>query len=177
MKIICAWCSKEITVHTSQSEASGFEVSHGICEACREHFFANIQTTLERFLNRLEAPVLMINAEGEVVLANDMALQLLGKELDAVQGKRGGDAMECVYARLPGGCGNTIHCKACTIRNAVMETFNTEKCLDHVPAYLNRADKNSVQRIRFLISTEKLGEVVLLRIDEVHPEAPPVTTG
>ena len=68
------------------------------------------------------------------------------------------------------GCGNTIHCKACTIRNAVMETFDSSRNLHRTPAYLNRAGKDTVQRIRFLISTEKLDEIVLLRIDEVAPE-------
>jgi hypothetical protein len=75
--------------------------------------------------------------------------------------------MECAYSKLPEGCGNTTHCVACTIRNNVMATFETGKSLERVPAFLNRLDRDSVYKTRFLISTEKVAEVVLLRIDEV----------
>lgn len=146
---------------------SGFEVTHGICESCKDYFFADKRLTLDGVLNRLEAPVLMVNAQGEVLLVNDKALQLLDKDLESVSGFMGGDVMECAYARLPGGCGNTVHCAACTIRINVARTFETGKGLKQVPAYLNRQNRDSVHEIRFLISTEKVDDVVLLRIDEV----------
>jgi hypothetical protein len=101
------------------------------------------------------------------VLANEMALQFLDKDPDAVSGFKGGDVMECAYAKLPEGCGNTVHCAACTIRNNVMETFKTGKSLKRVPASLNRRSRGSVDKMEFLISTEKVDDIVLLRIDEV----------
>jgi PAS domain-containing protein len=167
MKVICAWCNKEIGISSAQDEASDYEVTHGICPSCKEYYLSNRFLTLDQFLNRLEAPVLMVNEAGEVVLANDQALQLLGKEQHQVSGFRGGDVLECAYARLPGGCGTTIHCKACTIRINVMKTFATGKSLRSVPAYLNRENDGVIQKVEFLISTEKVDEVVLLRIDEV----------
>jgi hypothetical protein len=112
----------------------------------------------------------MVNSQGEVVLANDKALQLLQKDLATVSGFRGGDVMECAYARLPEGCGNTVHCTACAIRRTVMETFKTGICSQQVPAYLNRLSHRSVHKIKFLISTEKVDDIVLLRIDEVVEE-------
>lgn len=170
MKVICAWCNQEIGDNSKQDDALDFEVTHGICNSCKEYFFADRDRTLDKFLNRLEAPVLMVNQHGEVVLANTQALQFLGKELDAVAGFKGGDVMECAYARLPEGCGTTKHCVACTIRNNVMETFTTGKSLRQVPAHLNRQSRSSVHKLRFLISTEKVADVVLLRIDEVIEE-------
>jgi len=167
MKVICAWCNKEIGVSPDQDEALDYEVTHGICQSCKEYYLSNRSLTLDQLLNRLEAPVLMVNPAGEVVLANDQALQLLGKEQDQVSGFRGGEVMECAYARLPGGCGTTIHCKACTIRINVMKTFTTGKSLRRVPAYLNRENGGAIQKVELLISTEKVDEVVLLRIDEV----------
>jgi PAS domain-containing protein len=167
MKVICAWCRKEMGETPHQDEDARFEITHGICQACKDYFFSNQERTLDRFLNQLDAPVLMVNPQGEVMLANDQALQFLGKDLQAVSGYKGGDVMECAYARLPGGCGNTRHCVACTIRNSVMETFDTGKSLNQVPAFLNRLDRHAVHRIKFLISTERVDEVVLLRIDEV----------
>ncbi len=170
MKIICAWCNKEIKADDQPVGSSGFEVSHGMCQECAEQFLANESLTLEEFLNRLDAPVLMVNEDVEVLLANDQALQILGKNLETVKGFRSGDALECAHARLPEGCGRTIHCKTCTIRISVTETFKTGKCFRRVPAYLDRADRDAVQRIGFLISTEKVGDVVLLRVDTVIPE-------
>ena len=166
MKVVCAWCTLEIGEILDQNGSQSFEVTHGICKSCKDYFFADRHLTLDKFLNRLEAPVLMVNSQGEVVLANDKALQLLQKELVMVSGFRGGDVMECAYARLPGGCGNTVHCTACTIRLSVMETFKTGICLQQVPAYLNRLNNRSVHKIKFLISTERVDDMVLLRIDE-----------
>jgi hypothetical protein len=170
MKVVCAWCTLEIGEVTHQDDSQSFEVTHGICKSCKDYFFGDRHLTLDKFLNRLEAPVLMVNAQGEVVLANDRALQLLQKDLAAVSGFRGGDVMECAYARLPGGCGNTLHCATCTIRLSVMETFKTGICLQQVPAYLNRLNHRSVRKIKFLVSTEKVDDIVLLRIDEVAEE-------
>jgi PAS domain-containing protein len=167
MKVVCAWCRKEIGDAPSPDEDARYEITHGICQACKDYFFSDQARTLDRFLNQLDAPVLMVNPQGEVVLANQQALQFLGKDLETVSGFKGGDVMECAYAKLPEGCGNTRHCVACTIRKSVMETFDTGKSLRQVPAFLNRLDRQSIHRIKFLISTERVNDVVLLRIDEV----------
>lgn len=166
MKVVCAWCKQEIRTVADAGSLENHEITHGICQNCQEYFFEDEEKTLDKFLNRLEAPVLMVDEEGLVVLANDQALAMLGKPLAAVKGFKGGDVMECAYARLPEGCGHTVHCAACTIRVNVMETMATGQSLRHVPAYLNRLDNHRVHKIKFLISTEKLGNVVLLRIDE-----------
>jgi hypothetical protein len=167
MKIICAWCTKEIGEKPDQHENLNSEITHGICRPCKNYFLSDEDRTLDKFLNQLNAPVLMVNPQGEVALANDQALQLLDKDLGLVKGFKGGDVMECAYAKLPQGCGHTKHCVACTIRNNVMKTHETGRSLKQVPAFLNRLDRHSVHTIKFLISTERLDDVVLLRIDEV----------
>jgi PAS domain-containing protein len=142
-------------------------ITHGICPDCLSYFRQNMNLSFDKFLNRLEAPVLMIDADGTVQLANDKALDYLDKSIEQVRGFLGGDVMECAYARLPEGCGNTTHCAACTIRNNVMKTHETGQSLKRVPAFLNRQNRDTIDKIKFLISTEKLGDVVLLRLDEV----------
>ena len=166
MKVICAWCRQEVEPgphHAGEQE----KVSHGVCQSCADYFLSSKRPTLDEFLDRLAVPVLVVDSEGDILLANQHALGVLGKDLDSVQGYKGGDAMECAYARLPGGCGKTVHCKACTIRNNVMETFNTGRSLQRVPAYLNRWVGNEKIRIELLISTEKVDDTVLLRIDQI----------
>lgn len=72
-----------------------------------------------------------------------------------------------MHSKLPEGCGQTIHCKSCTIRNSVMDTLNTGISHTNVPAYL---DKSLSKKTKYLITTEKAGDAVLLRIDELSDE-------
>ena len=91
----------------------------------------------------------------------------LQKELPHIEGFKGGDVFECAYAKLPEGCGETNHCDGCSIRKTVMDTFQTGKSHLKTPAYLFHGIPDNNDEIRFLISTEKVKDVVLLRIDEV----------
>jgi hypothetical protein len=167
MKVICAWCHQELRADPKNAGKSESEISHGICPSCSDYFLSGKRPTLDKFLDRLAVPVLVVDAQGVILLANQYALDVLGKDLNKVQGYKGGDAMECGYARLPGGCGRTEHCKACTIRNSVMETFGTGQSLQRVTAYLNRRADDGTVKIRFLISTQKVDDTVFLRIDQV----------
>ena len=167
MKVICAWCHQELRADPKNADNSESEISHGICPSCSDYFLSGRRPTLDEFLDRLAVPVPVVDAQGVILLANQYALDILGKDLNKVQGYKGGDAMECGYARLPGGCGRTEQRKACTIRNNVMETFTTGQSLLRVPAYLNRRTDDGTVRIRFLISTQKVDDMVLLRIDQV----------
>ncbi len=47
-----------------------------------------------------------------------------------------------------------------------MDTFQTGKSHLNTPACLNRGDPDDCRKIDMLISTEKVMDVVLLRIDE-----------
>lgn len=169
MKIVCAWCQEEI--NAGPEDETAFEISHGICLSCKARFFADEEATLEHFLNKLEKPVLLVNGAGQVALANNLALDILGKKIEQVRGLPGGEVMECANAGLPAGCGNTIHCLACAIRNNVMDTHESGKSKRRVPAYLNQRGPDGLQDIDFLISTEKIDAFVLLRIDEISMRA------
>lgn len=167
MRIICAWCHNELEGETQHDNDPHDEISHGICPDCHSYFLSGTKATLVSFLEKLKVPVMQVNADGRLMYANQSALRILDKDLGEITGQAGGDAMECAYARLPEGCGHTIHCKACTIRNSVMQTFETGESLTRVPATLNRWDGQATVQVRFLISTQMLSNVVLLRIDKV----------
>ena len=70
--------------------------------------------------------------------------------------------MECVYARLPEGCGRTTHCLACSIRNTVMATMESGEPQMQVPVNLRRESKE----IEMVISTEKIGSFVRIIIEK-----------
>jgi PAS domain-containing protein len=126
---------------------------------------------MRHFLDGLRAPVLLIDENGQVVSANQRAEKLTGKKYEDMHGLPGGEVFECAYARLPGGCGHTEHCKGCAIRNAVMWTHRSGDSIRELPAYQDIVVEGEVQKLRFLISTEKMGRTVLLRVEDYHPYA------
>jgi len=139
-----------------------------ICEKCSDNLLYQMGVKLEVFLDSLELPVVVVNREGIIVTGNDKAKTLLKKELPEIAGYRSGDVFECAYARLPEGCGETVHCSGCTIRRTVFETYGTGRSLLRVPATLYRNTQGNPEKIKLLISTERIDDLVLLRIDEME---------
>lgn len=88
--------------------------------------------------------------------------------MEEIVGELSGDVFDCKHAVE--GCGQNIHCKTCTIRKTVNETYKTGKSFSKVPAYPDLNYVTNENKIKFLISTEKKGEAVVLRIDEVSEE-------
>jgi hypothetical protein len=172
MKRICAWCNKEMQGGDSQAGTENM-ITHGICNSCRDNVLFQLGVELELFLDSLEAPVVMVNGSGTVVSANNKARKMLRKNLSKIEGYRGGDVFECEYARLPEGCGNTTHCSGCTIRRTVMQTYGTGKGFRRVQATLSHYTPQDPEQMDLLISTEKLSDVVLLRIDKIEAKKEP----
>ena len=143
------------------------DITHGLCQKCRIHLLAQVGIKLNAFLDELDTPVILVDSDVTVKMANKQARSIIQKNITQIEGFRGGDVFECKYATLPGGCGQTVHCSGCAIRNAVTETYNTGKSLLHTPAYLKKDSPEDELEVRFLISTEKLGDFVLLRIDSI----------
>ena len=168
MQTICAWCNTTLGALGGDPTAP---ISHGICTECRDHFFGNGVgvPTLEEFLDRLDAPVLVVDGDGVVLTANQGARELVQKSASAIRGHLGGEVMECAYARLPEGCGRTVHCEGCAIRNTVMATHADGVERVGVEAFQDLSGLEGVQRMRILITTEKVGPSVLLRIDSIGP--------
>ena len=111
--------------------------------------------------------MLVVDETGSVVTVNKQALVLIQKSLSDIEDFKGGDVFECAYSKLPGGCGETIHCDGCTIRNTVMDTFQSGRSHLKTPAYLYTGSPDDYTKVDFLISTERVKEFVLLRIDKV----------
>ena len=167
MKRVCAWCKKELGRVDSQASFDNV-ITHGICEICRDNLLFQMGVELGEFLDSLKLPVVVVDRGGTIVTGNDQARALLRKGLPEIEGYKGGEVFECAYARLPDGCGNTMHCSGCTIRRTVMETHGTGRSLLRVPATLNRNTPEDPEKIKLLISTERFADLILLRIDEMQ---------
>ena len=164
MRTVCAWCGEEL--EPGAPEVHGERaVSHGLCERCSHHLFAQHGMSLMAYLDELAAPVAVVDADGTVKATNKQLCEFVQQDLSSIRGKQGGDVFECVNARLPEGCGQTIHCSACTIRNTVMETLRTGRSRAQVPASLHAGKPGHARQSELLISTERVGSYVFLRID------------
>jgi len=162
---LCAWCGTEI----NSTETDLHLVSHGICDKCKSNIDFQHGGPLEKFIDTLATPVLVIDGDCNVQMANQRALEILGKTPETIRGFKPGVVFECAYARLPGGCGKTVHCSGCSIRNTVTGTMNTGASVNKFPAYLNRTPKDSINGMDLLISTIKSGSFVLLKVDDIKP--------
>jgi hypothetical protein len=171
MKQVCLYCGCYLgSVETTLGDST--LISHGVCSICFPTFMRGMGQPLTDFLDALPGPIYVVDAECRVVGANTLGLQQVSKDLSAIEGQLAGEVFECKYAKLPGGCGRTLHCKTCTIRRTVTKTAETgESCL-RVPAFIDLADISKDMTVRFLISTEKVNDAVLLRIDDAQPSVP-----
>ena len=161
MKKICAWCEKDLTQTVIQQDG----ITHGICPECALRVFGQQGTShnLQGFLDSISVPVVAIDGLCRVTAANERLRDMVGNRTLNMIYSPPGEVFECSYAFLPEGCGETIHCSGCAIRRAIFETFETGQLLVRVPAVLHREDKE----VGLHITTELVGDVVLLRVDSV----------
>jgi PAS domain-containing protein len=172
MKQICAWCGANLA-ETGDAGENRSPITHGICPACARKLMGHEQLSMSEFLETLDAPVVVTDRDGVVLNANRNARDLLNIELEFVRGKRGGDVIECELSRSPGGCGSTEHCQSgCVIRRSVNHTFDTGEGLQHQLAQQMLITASGVRETRLVISTEKVGELIMLRIDKFDGSDP-----
>jgi len=169
MKRVCAWCKKELGFVEGSSRPHT-EVSHGICEGCVDNFTFQQGVPFQRYIDSISVPVLSVDRYVVVKSANRKACDMLGKELREVVQHLGGNVFECAHARLPEGCGRTIHCSGCVIRKSVTLTFETGEPQINVPAILRRGDPEHLSAVVLWITTVRSGSMVLLRVDRIEQQ-------
>ncbi len=132
MRVVCSFC------HAFLRDVPGAAgVSHGMCPSCAE-FFGRLWEgmPLGEYLDDLAAPVLVVDPEHRVLAANARMAEALGRDPRELRGALVGEAMACSHARLPEGCGKTIHCRECTIRREVAEVAASGRPVPAARAYL-----------------------------------------
>lgn len=121
-------------------------------------------------LDLVAEPVFLVDADGVFHAANRSGCRLVDKEPDAVLDRLLGDVIECANADLPGGCGQTVHCSMCTLRNTLIETLKTGQGASHVPATRNINAPGGERDVHFLISTEQVDGRILMKIEPVDEQ-------
>jgi PAS domain-containing protein len=120
---------------------------------------------LREFLAGLDVPTFLVDDDGRVRAANPGTLGMVGKTEDQVTGQLGGKVFSCVNADLPGGCGMTELCSACTVRNTVTETYETGQSQVRIPSTLRVESEEGEIELAFFLTTEKVGGRVLVQIE------------
>lgn len=166
-KRVCTRCKKELTAPAKQSGAR--IVSQTICGECWTRIWSDRLKSSREIVDNFEAPVLLLDDNLRIQGANIAAQKILNRPLADIKNFLPGDAMECVNARLPGGCGRAAHCQACALRKALETTMATGLGVEKSPAFQDiYQEDGSVLRHFYYISTEKMEDFILLRIDEVQ---------
>ena len=158
----CSRCSAEM----ARTDAVGLNpVTTNLCPRCVDYFELQEVTDICQYLEHLPAPILVVDGDNVVRGANTQACKAVSKDLPHILNLRGGDVFECAYARLPGGCGRTVHCSGCTVRKAILDTLSTGTPLSGISVEVLQNVKGKDRKVTFQISTQRLSNCVLLRID------------
>lgn len=147
-------------------------ITHGICGDCSKRLIRPESHTIQEFLEKLPFPVMVVDDDVVVLAANKRALTLLGKSEYEVVDKLGGVVVECAYSELPGGCGKTSFCRGCRLRESVTRTYISGRTLEGVEATLTTMMDNTQVDVMHHITTEKMGELVLMRFDDLKSNLP-----
>lgn len=159
MRVMCSFC------HAPLGEKPPFEktdISHGACPACLEHYERQWDgLSLAEYLDDFGFPIAVVDQAGRFIAVNDAMADRLGRPARELTGLLGGEAMECVWARLPEGCGRTVHCETCTVRRTVRRAFETGEPQMRVPAWVQQ----DAGRMDVLVTTRRIGPAVRVRLE------------
>lgn len=113
--------------------AAGPEQFRHQMDVLRSGFLDNPE--VQFLLDAVTQPILIVNAQRQVVYANRPASQLLGAgDASDTLAQKPGELLHCARAAAaPGGCGTSFGCRFCGVAQAVIEamgdrTSNTKEC-------------------------------------------------
>ncbi|MDX1674507.1 MAG: PAS domain-containing protein [Longimicrobiales bacterium] len=164
MQRVCAWCGNDLDDPGVRHEPDA-GISHGVCPTCYDRLTDGMGIPILEFLDSLDQPAFLMDADHTIGMANAEALELFGRRAGQVVGRRTGEVFDCENAHLPGGCGRTIHCSGCTIRQAVARTHLSGEPQLGVPATLRVIRDAAIADAELSISTIRVGDRVLLRVE------------
>jgi hypothetical protein len=160
----CRCCNGELDVKNLGPTIGA--VTEGLCFRCTANRNSLEGVNLQSFIDTLIVPTIVVDRKGSIQTVNEKARSLFNKDLFFFKGQAPGNVFECEYARLPAGCGQTVHCSGCAIRMAITETFTSGRPVIRRGATLRFAGKSGAEEIRYYISTRKTGDAVILQIED-----------
>jgi len=160
---ICSICRGDAeNLGADGREAGGFN----LCDKCRKDFELKNAASLVPLLDRYSEPVMVVDSAGRLLSCNRLAEGVLGRRLIGIRGLLPGEFMKCGVATKHTGCGRGVKCGDCNLRQAIRTTFNEGRPIQKLPVALDAIHNGKVSIRRFTLSTQKVGEVVQLRIED-----------
>lgn len=157
---------EEILAH-ARTVAEKIAVSYGIYEKPTPQVLDGLN--YNEWIEAIDAPVLLMQGNPrQIVTANIRALELFEKELAEVEGHRGGQVFDCIHAFTDDGCGKDSNCDGCKIRDSIIDTFTTGMPHNGVSTTLLIKKAKKVTNHILQLSTEKVGGLVLIRIERFY---------
>jgi PAS domain-containing protein len=120
-------------------------------------------------------PILIVDDDVRILDYNRAGAGLLGQDRRLQYMKRGGDALHCIHSyESPEGCGRSVVCGDCIIRNSVSEALRDgEACRRRAMMHLVGVDNqaNTRKEVMLLVTASpfRYGEkkLVLIVLDDV----------
>lgn len=79
-------------------------------------------------LNTVPNILLVLNAQRQIVYANQVLFDALDITPENVIGQRPGELLDCIHAdAMPGGCGTTEFCRTCGAANAILTSLDGQR--------------------------------------------------
>ena len=159
----CAWCGRDPGDAALQT---GRRVRSGICASCLAGVAAGTRVPVTELVASRAGLAFLVDADHTIGMVNRRALDLLGKRADQVLGERTGTALECENAYLAGGCGLTIRCSGCTLRQSIAHTYLTGQPRFNIRGTVTVARGAGVEDVRMTFSTARIEDRILLEIGD-----------
>lgn len=168
MVVKCAWC--DVVIDDSDvSSDERYPVSHGICPKCAKKMLQDLPVTAKNFLDSFEQPVMLVDNVNNVLITNRAAKLMVSGDFDFSDHEKCGKFVGCVHSDAPEGCGATVHCESCVIRRCILHTDKTG-----LPCQMEACEDyrffNGECGANLLVTTEKVGNRILLKIDPVRKD-------
>ena len=101
-------------------------------------------------------PVLVVNADVQILYYNSAASVLLGSEPEVVIRRRAGEVLHCIHStEALEGCGYSPFCTDCIIRDSVNQSFKGQKVSRKLQK-MEMLQKKNVVEIYLLVTTAPL---------------------
>jgi hypothetical protein len=163
MKRVCAWCNKTMSP-VKTDKASAKMLTHSICSDCSDNLDFQLGVSLATYLDSFKIPVVALDANGSLIGINRAASGVYKGNPFIEAAAWDEKVFECAHARLPQGCKKEVHCSGCAIRMVTNESFSSGECSRDVPAHLNHCSSDRTEKAELLISADKTGGIVFLKI-------------
>jgi len=130
------------------------------------------ESELSAIFENIPIIIMLVDRERRVRKINDTGVEFAGKTEEEMIGQRGGKALRCLHhLDDPKGCGFGSHCENCTVRNTVLDTFETGESHYRKEGIITFKQEGEEREMIFWVSTALIGfgekEHVLVSIEDI----------